>query len=120
MDEETHYKERPAPTNNSKDERCSARERFQFSLRSLFILTTVSALLAALVSTIPLPDIFKIVFLFYVLFMAAYLILRLPFLARGILRKTPAWEKLRQERAELERLVDEKRKKPGEGNKEKR
>lgn len=99
------------PSAHDGDANRPASERFQFSLRSLFLLMVVGALIAACVTAIPLPDGLKIVFLLYFLFMAAYLLLRLPFLLRGIRRKTTGGEKVRRQQAELERLVDEKRKK---------
>jgi uncharacterized membrane protein YfcA len=78
----------------------------------MFLLMVVGAVIASGVTAIPLPDGFKIVFLLYLLFMAAYLMLRLPFLMRGIFRKTPGWEKLRREREDLAQMVKEKQWKP--------
>jgi hypothetical protein len=74
------------------------------------ILLTVGAVLAGWVSMMPLPDIAKLVFLGYILVMTTYIVLRLPFLMRGILKKTPAWDQLHRDREELERMVSEKRK----------
>jgi hypothetical protein len=107
--DDTQKPDAAGPESPTGDARPPARERFQFSLRNLMILTTVGAVLAACVSMLELPDIAKFIFLAYLLFLATYIFLRLPFLLRGILKKTPEWERLRREREELERLIREKR-----------
>lgn len=110
MNEKSPFAATGSQPQDARQPRPPVRERFQFGLRGLIILLTVGAVLAGWVSMMPLPDIAKFVFLGYFLFMAAYIVLRLPFLMRGMLRKTPAWDQLRRDREELARMVSEKRK----------
>jgi hypothetical protein len=86
-------------------------QRWQFGLRGMFVLTTVCAVLASLVAATRGSTAAKMVLVLYLMAMAAYIILRLPYKSRGFLRRTPAWDRLRRQRAELEAMTAEMKRK---------
>jgi hypothetical protein len=83
--------------------------RFQFGLRRILWLTFACAVASALARSIGGPTIFKLVVAGYLIFLAAYVGLRLPYIVGRVLRRTPEWDAVRRKREELESLVAEKR-----------
>jgi len=81
------------------------RERFQFGLGRILVLTTVSAVAAAIAASMEAPLVFQAIVAGYLILMATYIVLRLPAACRGIMRRTPQWERLRRRRSDLEATV---------------
>jgi hypothetical protein len=77
-------------------------DHFQFGIRQMLLLTTVSALAAAAASSMSAPKVFQGIAAAYLIFMAAYVLLRLPYVLRRCRRPL---EKLRRNRSELEAAV---------------
>lgn len=85
------------------------RGRFQFGLRRILWLTFACAVASALARSMGGPTIFKLVVAGYLIVLAAYAGLRLPYIVGRVLRRTPEWDAVRQKRKELETLVAEKK-----------
>jgi uncharacterized membrane protein YfcA len=85
------------------------KESFQFGLRRLLILTAVCAGIAALAASIRAPTAFRAIVALYLIAFAIYTVLRVPFLSRGILRRTPRWKRLLQKRREIEAMVEQRK-----------
>jgi hypothetical protein len=79
---------------------------FQFGIRSVLLLTTVCAVAAAIAASMRVSIVFQVVVAFWLILMATYAVLRLPYTCRGILRGR---KRIRQQRADLEVMVAEKR-----------
>lgn len=84
------------------NESAAQRDPFQFGLRAILILTVVCAGIAALASSMAAPVLFRGIVALYLMLLAAYGVLRMPYILRGILRLTPAWKRLHRKRRELE------------------
>jgi len=85
------------------------REPWQFTIRSMLVLTAVSAVAASLAASMRMPRACRLVVAVYLMALAAYAVLRLPYCLRGMMRQTPGWEHLRRQRAELEKMTREKK-----------
>jgi hypothetical protein len=70
-------------------------------------LTVVCAAVAALASSMRAPVLARAIVALYFMSLAAYAVLRVPYLLRGIRRSTRAWKRLERKRRELEAQVDE-------------
>jgi hypothetical protein len=94
-----------AETQDPNEATAVRKEPFQFSIRQMLVLTAVSAMAAALASSMHASAVFKCIVAFYLILLAAYVVLRLPYVWRGIVRKTPAWDRFRRHRSELEAMA---------------
>jgi hypothetical protein len=88
---------------------------FQFSIRQMFLLTTVCALAAGFAGSIGAPTICRVVLAFYLMSMAAYVVLRLPFICRELMKLQTRRERIRVHRKELEAMIRERRQKTAKG-----
>ena len=79
---------------------------FQFGIRSVLVLTTVCAVAAAIAASMRVPIVLQVVVAFWLMLMATYAVLRLPYTCRRILRGR---RRIRQQRSDLEATVSEKR-----------
>ena len=87
-----------------------APSRFQFSIRRVLWLTAVCAVACAIVRTsLDAPGAVRVVVAVYLAALTAYAGLRLPYVCRKILRRTPEWDAVRRKRRALETLVAEQR-----------
>ena len=87
-----------------------APSRFQFSIRRVLWLTVVCAVACAIARTsLDAPESVRVVVAVYLAALTAYVGLRLPYVCRKILRRTPESDEVRRKRRALETLVDEKR-----------
>ncbi len=102
-------------TNIASDPGNGAGEpRFQFSIRQMLLLTAVSALAAGVAGWLGgSSTVCRIVLVCYLILMAAYLVLRLPFVCRQIMGLQTRWEQIRVHRKELEAMIRERRNKRG-------
>ena len=92
-------------TRNPNEAADVGKDRFQFSIRQMLVLTTVSAAAAAMASSIHAPDVCRGIVAAYLILMAAYAVLRLPYMCRGIMRRTPRWDRIRRQRSDLEAMA---------------
>ena len=77
----------------------------QFSILQMLVLMTLSALIASYAASLNMPG--ETLVAIYFILMAAYIVLRLPYHCRGILRKTPEWDQIRRHRSDLEAMVSD-------------
>ena len=99
MSESTDRGARPGP----------APSRFQFSIRRVLWVTAVCAVACAIARSLNAPAALRVVVAVYLLALTAYVGLRLPYVGRKILRRTPEWDEVRRRRRAMETLVAEKR-----------
>ena len=85
--------------------------RFQFSIRQMFLLTTVCALAAGFAGSTGAATICRVVVACYLMSIAAYVVLRLPFICREIVKLQARRERIRLHRKELEAMIWERRQK---------
>ncbi len=79
--------------------------RFQFGIRSVLVLTTVCAAAAAIACSMPVPIAVQVVVAGFLILMAAYAVLRLPYICRRILQGIAGLKRLRRQRSDLEAIV---------------
>jgi type II secretory pathway component PulM len=70
------------------------------------VLTTVCAAAAAIARSMRVPIVFQVVVFFWLMLIAFFTVLRLPYICRRIFQ---VQNRLRQQRADLEAMVSEKR-----------
>ena len=78
-----------------------ADEPFQFGLMSILVLTTVAAVIFAVMRHTHFSSPGNWLFGGYLVLMASYLILRLPFLLRHLFGRSARWRALEQRRDDL-------------------
>jgi hypothetical protein len=83
--------------------------RFQFGIRAMLVLTVVSAAAAATAGSLNAPAVVRVVVAVYLMSLAAYAVLRLPFVCRRIRGSIREWDRLRRQRVELETAVQKMR-----------
>jgi hypothetical protein len=94
----------------SEDDSPPPQVRFQFGPGRLLLLTFCCALVAAWASSLkPAPILFQLILVFYGMALTAYVVLRVPHRCRGIMRRTPRWDRLREQRAQLESMIAQAR-----------
>jgi len=96
----------PAGPNDAASKK---KEPFQFSLRSMLLLTVLCSIAAALTGSLDAPTPFRLVIALYLMLMVTYIVLRLPYTCRGLARVSARWSELRQKRKELESMMAERR-----------
>jgi hypothetical protein len=84
-------------------------EARQFSIRRLLLLALLCAAIAAAGQVVELPPKFQVIFTFWWMALAAYLVFRLPYVALSLFGRTGRWKRLKAHRAELEEMVARKR-----------
>jgi hypothetical protein len=94
----------PTPIN---DETPRRKQRFQFGLRGLLLLTALCAAIAALAGSLRAPTAFRVIVALYFMSLAAYAVLRTPHLYRRVRYHSERLTRIRQKRKELETLVAE-------------
>jgi hypothetical protein len=96
-------------TENTSDESEQQEKPFQFGIRSVLVLTTVCAVAAAITGSMQVPIIFQVVVVVYLMLMATYAVLRLPYVGRKVLQDIAELKRIRRQRSELEGFVADKR-----------
>jgi hypothetical protein len=91
----------PAGSVRAGGERPPDHERFQFGLRSMFVLTAACAVILGLTSMLETPLVFRIVAASYFILLAAYAVLRLPSILRRIRWAIARRKELQQEREQI-------------------
>jgi len=91
----------PAGRVRAGRERPPDHERFQFGLRSMFVLTAVCAVILGLTSMLEAPLVFRAVAASYFILLAGYAVLRLPSICRRIRWAVARRREIEQEREEL-------------------
>jgi hypothetical protein len=76
-------------------------ERFQFGLRSMFVLTAACAVILGLTSMLDAPVVFRVVAAAYFILLAGYAVLRLPSILRRIRWAVARRKELQQERQQI-------------------
>ena len=76
-------------------------ERFQFGLRSIFVLTAACAVILGLTSMLDAPLVFRVVAASYFILLAGYAVLRLPSIVRRIRWAVARRKELQQERQQI-------------------
>ena len=79
--------------------------RLQFGLRSMFVLTTVFAVILAIAFTLDFPPLFRGVVVGYLVLLAFYGVLRLPTVVRRIRWAMARRREIQEEREELARKL---------------
>ena len=93
-------------------------EARQFSMRGLLVLAVLCALIAAAGQVLELPSAAQVFLTFWWMALAAYLVFRLPYTIRYLLRRTSRWERLKANRTEMAEMAERKRKEFREGHNE--
>jgi len=91
----------PAGPVRAGRERPPDHERFQFGLRSMFVLTAACAIILAATSLLRAPLVFRIVAAAYLMLLAAYAVLRLPSILRRIRWAIARRKELRHQREQI-------------------
>ena len=82
---------------------------FQFGIRSVLMLTTVCAVVAAIAGSMRESVIVKVVVASYLMLIASYAVLRLPHTCRRILQDLAELKRIRQQKSDLAAMVSDKR-----------
>jgi len=85
-------------------------EARQFSIRRLLILAAICALIAGTGQVLELSPNGRIIFTFWWMALAAYIVFRVPYVVLALLGRTGRWKRLKAHRAELEEMAAQKRK----------
>lgn len=92
-------------TEDTSDESVQQERPFQFRIRSLLVLTTVCAVAAAIAKSLQVPIVSQVVVAVFLMLLAAYAVLRLPFICSRIWQRFGRLKRLRHQRAELQASV---------------
>jgi hypothetical protein len=85
---------------------------FQFTLGRIFWTMFVCAVTAAIVRALDWPTEVEIPLLGLLLAYAAYAVFRLPSVLSDLRGRSAKWQRIHQQRAEMQRLIDERRNLP--------
>jgi amino acid permease len=94
-------------------------EARQFSIRRLLLLALLCAIVGATGQVLELPPTGQVIFTFWWMILAAYLVLRLPYVVLAILGRTSRGKRLKAHRAELKEMTARKRREYREKQKDK-
>ncbi|MCY2994781.1 MAG: hypothetical protein NTY19_44005, partial [Planctomycetota bacterium] len=92
-------------TETPNDGPATQQPRFQFGIRSVLVLTTVCAVAAAIAGSMQVPIAVQVVVALYLIVLATYAVLRLPYICRRILQGIAGLKRLRRQRSDLEAIV---------------
>lgn len=95
-------------TENTSDESDRQKPPFQFGIRSVLVLTTACAMAAAIAGSLRVPIAVQGVVAVYLMLMATYAVLRLPYICRKILQDIAELKRIRRQRSDLVGMVVEK------------
>jgi hypothetical protein len=101
--------QRPVPTEPSVARRGINHDRYQFGILPLLALTTLVGAALAAIRLTHWPVSFRVVMAVYAIVMLTYITLRIPFLLKRLQGSAGEWQKIRRDRQELERLIDDHR-----------
>jgi hypothetical protein len=84
-------------------------EARQFSIRRLLLLAVLCAAIAGTGQVLDLPPTGQVIFTFWWMLLAVYIVLRLPYVALSLLGRTGRWKRLKEHRAQLTEMAERKR-----------
>ena len=84
-------------------------ERFQFGLRRLLVLTTVCTVAAALAGSLGGPDAGRVAAALFLMSIAAYVVLRLPYVCRRLVRAIRERQRIARHRLDLAALASQRK-----------
>ncbi len=86
-----------------------SNERFQFGLRSLLVLTTVCTVAAALAGSLSGPVAGRVAAALFLMSIAAYVVLRLPYVCRRLVRAIRERQRIARHRLDLAAMASQRK-----------